>query len=213
MEKSGNFVVTLGRQFGCGAREIGQMVAKMLDVSYYDKELLLEAAKQSGVAPAIFEASDERTPKFFSSLWSFNLGYYSGTLFAGDQPVKEDNVYQAQSQVMVDLAHKGSCVIVGRSADYILRNETEVISIFLHSSMEDRIKRIVKRGDCKTKKEAREMAIKQNKLRANYYNFYTDKHWGESESYDLSIDSSKLGPEGTAKLIVDYVKTRLNTSK
>lgn len=213
MEKSGNFVVTLGRQFGCGAREIGQMVAKMLDISYYDKELLLEAAKQSGVAPAIFEASDERTPKFFSSLWSFNLGYYSGTLFAGDQPVKEDNVYQAQSQVMVDLAHKGPCVIVGRSADYILRNETEVISIFLHSSMEDRIKRIVKRGDCKTKKEAREMAIKQNKLRANYYNFYTDKHWGESESYDLSIDSSKLGPEGTAKLIVDYVKTRLNTSK
>lgn len=213
MEKSGNFVVTLGRQFGCGAREIGQMVAKMLDVSYYDKELLLEAAKQSGVAPAIFEASDERTPKFFSSLWSFNLGYYSGTLFAGDQPVKEDNVYQAQSQVMVDLAHKGPCVIVGRSADYILRNETEVISIFLHSSMEDRIKRIVKRGDCKTKKEAREMAIKQNKLRANYYNFYTDKHWGESESYDLSIDSSKLGPVGTAKLIVDYVKTRLNTTK
>ena len=213
MEKSGNFVVTLGRQFGCGAREIGQMVAKMLDISYYDKELLLEAAKQSGVAPAIFEASDERTPKFFSSLWSFNLGYYSGTLFAGDQPVKEDNVYQAQSQVMVDIAHKDPCVIVGRSADYILRNETEVISIFLHSSMEDRIKRIVKRGDCKTKKEARDMAIKQNKLRANYYNFYTDKHWGESESYDLSIDSSKLGPEGTAKLIVDYVKTRLNTTK
>lgn len=213
MEKSGNFVVTLGRQFGCGAREIGQLVAKMLGIEYYDKRLLLEAAKSSGVAPAIFEASDERTPKFFSSLWSFNLGYYSGALFVGDQPVKEDNVYQAQSQVMVDLAKKGSCVIVGRSADYILRDETQVISIFLHSSMEDRIKRIIKRGDSKTKKEAKEMAIKQNKLRANYYNFYTDKHWGESESYDLSIDSSKLGPEGTAKLIVDYVKTRLQQTK
>ena len=213
MEKSGNFVVTLGRQFGCGAREIGQLVAKILGIEYYDKRLLLEAAKSSGVAPAIFEASDERTPKFFSSLWSFNLGYYSGALFVGDQPVKEDNVYQAQSQVMVDLAKKGPCVIVGRSADYILRDETQVISIFLHSSMEDRIKRIVKRGDCKTKKEAKEMAIKQNKLRANYYNFYTDKHWGECESYDLSIDSSKLGPEGTAQLIVDYVKTRLNKTK
>ncbi|MBQ9585699.1 MAG: cytidylate kinase-like family protein [Muribaculaceae bacterium] len=213
MEKSGNFVVTLGRQFGCGAREIGQLVAKMLGIEYYDKRLLLEAAKSSGVAPAIFEASDERTPKFFSSLWSFNLGYYSGALFVGDQPVKEDNVYQAQSQVMVELAKKGSCVIVGRSADYILRDETQVISIFLHSSMEDRIKRIIKRGDSKTKKEAKEMAIKQNKLRANYYNFYTDKHWGESESYDLSIDSSKLGPEGTAKLIVDYVKTRLQQTK
>jgi len=209
MEKSGNYVVTLGRQFGCGAREIGQLVAKMLDIEYYDKRLLLEAAKQSGVAPAVFEASDERTPKFFSSLWSFNLGYYSGALFVGDQPVKEDNVYQAQSQVMIDLAHKGSCVIVGRSADYILRDEVKVISIFLHSSLDDRIERIIKRGDCKTKKEAKDMAIKQNKLRANYYDFYTDKHWGVSESYDLSIDSSKLGPEGTAKFIVDYVKTRL----
>ena len=100
-------------------------------------------------------------------------------------------------------------MIVGRSADYILRNEVKVISIFLHSSMDDRIKRIIKRGDCKTKKEAKEMALKQNKLRANYYNFYTDKQWGECESYDLSIDSSKLGAEGTAKLIVEYVKTRL----
>lgn len=209
MENSGNFVVTLGRQFGCGAREIGQMVAKMLGINYYDKELLLEAAKQSGVAPAVFEASDERTPKFFSSLWSFNLGYYSGALFVGDQPVKEDNVYQAQSQVMIDLAKQSSCVIVGRSADYILRNEVNVISIFLHSSMDDRIQRIINRGDCDNEKEAKEMAIKQNKLRANYYDFYTDKHWGSAESYDLSIDSSKLGPEATAKLIVDYVKTRL----
>lgn len=209
METSRNYVITLGRQFGCGAREIGHLVAKLLNIDYYDKELLLEAAKSSGVAPDIFEASDERTPKFFSSLWSFNLGYYSGALFVGDQPVKEDNVYQAQSDVMIELAHKGPCVIVGRSADYILRNEVKVISIFLHSSMDDRIKRIIQRGDCKTKKEAKEMALKQNKLRANYYNFYTDKQWGECESYDLSIDSSKLGPEGTAKLIVEYVKTRL----
>ena len=209
METSKNYVITLGRQFGCGAREIGHLVAKLLNIDYYDKELLLEAAKSSGVAPDIFEASDERTPKFFSSLWSFNLGYYSGTLFVGDQPVKEDNVYEAQSNVMVELAQKGPCVIVGRSADYILRNEVKVISIFLHSSMDDRIKRIIKRGDCKTKKEAKEMALKQNKLRANYYNFYTDKQWGECESYDLSIDSSKLGPEDTAKFIVEYVKTRL----
>ena len=209
METSKNYVITLGRQFGCGAREIGRIVAKLLNIDYYDKELLLEAAKSSGVAPDIFEASDERTPKFFSSLWSFNLGYYSGALFVGDQPVKEDNVYQAQSNVMVELAQKGPCVIVGRSADYILRNEANVISIFLHSSLDDRIKRIIKRGDCKTKKEAKDMAIKQNKLRANYYNFYTDKQWGECESYDLSIDSSKLGPEDTAKFIVEYVKTRL----
>ncbi len=213
MEKSKKYVVTLGRQFGCGARDIGQLIAKMLGIEYYDKELLLEAAKSSGVAPAIFEASDERTPKFFSSLWSFNLGYYSGTLFVNDQLDKEENVYQAQSQVILDLAEKGPCVIVGRSADYILRDKTNVISIFLHSSLEDRVQRIISRGDCKTKKAAKEMAIKQNKLRANYYNFYTDKHWGESESYDLSVDCSKIGAEATAKLICDYVKTRLSLIK
>ena len=213
MKNSKNYVVTLGRQFGCGAREIGQMVAQMLGIGYYDKEILLEAAKSSGVEPAIFEASDERTPKFFSSLWSFNLGYYSGSLFAGDQPVKEDNVYHTQSEVMIELAQKGPCVIVGRTADYILRDKCKVISIFLHSSMDDRIKRIISRGDCATRKEAKDMAIKQNKLRANYYDFYTDKHWGMSESYDLSIDCSKLGPERTAQLIVDYVKTRLSPGK
>jgi len=209
MEKASNYVVTLGRQFGCGAREIGQMIAQQLNIKYYDKELLLEAAKSSGVAPDIFEASDERTPKFFSSLWSFNLGYYSGALFSNDNPVKEDNVYQAQSEVMIELAQRGPCVIVGRSADYILRDKCEVISVFLHSSIEDRIARIINRGDCDNEKAAREIAIKQNKLRANYYNFYTDKRWGESESYDLSIDSSKLGAEATAKMIVDYVKKRL----
>jgi len=213
MEKSNNYVVTLGRQFGCGAREIGQMVSKMLGIEYYDKRLLLEAAKSSGVEPDIFEASDEKTPTLFSSLWSFNIGYYSGALFASDQPVKEDNVYQAQSKVMIELANKNSCVIVGRSADYILKDKFNVISIFLHSTLDDRIKRIIKRGDCKTKKEAKDLAIKRNKLRANYYDFYTDKHWGMSESYDLSIDCSKLGPEGTAKLIVDYVKTRLAQNK
>ena len=87
METSRNFVITLGRQFGCGAREIGQLVAQELGIEYYDKELLLEAAKSSGVSPHIFEASDERTPKFFTSLWSFNLGYYSGALFASDAPI------------------------------------------------------------------------------------------------------------------------------
>ena len=209
MEKNANYVVTLGRQFGCGAREIGKLIASELGISYYDKELLLEAAKSSGVAPAIFESSDERTPNFFSSLWSFNLGYYSGALFVGDHPVKEDNVYNAQSEVMKELARRGSCVIVGRSADYILRDECKVISVFLHSPIDDRIERIIKRGDCDNARDAREMALKKNKLRANYYNFYTDKTWGESQTYDLSLDSSKLGAEATARFIVDYVKQRL----
>ena len=204
MEKSGNFVVTLGRQFGCGAREIGQMVAKMLDISYYDKELLLEAAKQSGVAPAIFEASDERTPKFFSSLWSFNLGYYSGTLFAGDQPVKEDNVYQAQSQVMVDLAHKGPCVIVGRSADYILRNREDLVRVFILAGTDFRIRTLMQRkgiGEDAAKKLLKEV----DKDRSSYYKYYTDQIWGESEYYDLCLDSSRIGVEGAVQVIRSYV--------
>ena len=107
------------------------------------------------------------------------------------------------------MAERSSCVIMGRTADYILRNSPNTISIFIHASIEQRIARIMTRNDCKTTAKARSLAEKKNKMRAEYYNFYTEKRWGEAESYDLSIDSSKLTTEATANIIVQYVKTRL----
>ncbi len=203
------YVVTVGRQFGSGGREIGKLIAQGLGIDYYDKELLTEAAKSSGVNADFFEAADERTPSFFSSLWSFNTGYNSGAYFIGDTPLSDDSIYKAQSDVMRILADRGPCVIVGRTADYILRNHCKVVSVFLHASMQARVKRIIERGDCKDAKEAEAMAEKKNKLRAEYYNFYTDKKWGDAQSYDLSIDSSLFGAQETADLIIEFIKRRI----
>ena len=210
MENDKTYVIAIGRQFGCGGREIGQLIAKGLGVAYYDKELLSEAAKSSRVNEDFFEAADERSPRFFSSLWSFNLGYNTGAYFIGDTPLSDDSIYRAQSEVMTQLADRGPCVIVGRTADYLLRNHCKVVSVFVHSSIEDRVQRIMSRGDAKTEKEAREKAEKKNKLRAEYYNFYTDKKWGDAASYDLSIDASLLGTQATAMFIIDFVKKIIN---
>lgn len=203
------YVVTVGRQFGSGGREIGKLIAKGLGIAYYDKELLTEAAKSSGVNADFFEAADERTPSFFSSLWSFNTGYNNGTYFMGDTPLSNDSIYKAQSDVMLKLADRGPCVIVGRTADYILRNHCKVVSVFIHASMEARIARIIARGDCDNAKDAEAMAEKKNKLRAEYYNFYTDKKWGEAQSYNLCIDSSLFGAQETAQIIIDFIKKRI----
>lgn len=200
-----NYVIAIGRQFGSGGREVGQRVSQLLDITYYDKQLLMEASRASGILPELFEAADERTPKFFPSLWPLNLAM-AGSTYVGDVTMSDDNLYKAQCQVMKELVDRNSCVIVGRTADYVLREYCPVVSVFLHAPIEDRVKRILERGDCETREAAEKRADKANKLRAEYYNFYTDKLWGHADSYDLCIDSSLLGIEGTAQLIADFVK-------
>ena len=208
LKNNKNYVIAIGRQFGSGGREVGQRVAQLLDINYYDKQLLLEASKASGILPELIEAGDERTPKFFPSLWPLNLAM-AGSTFINETPMNEDTIYKAQCQVMKDLVDRKSCVIVGRTADYVLRDYCPVISVFLHAPIDDRVKRIIERGDCDTREAAEKRSDKANKLRAEYYNFYTDKLWGHADSYDLCIDSSLLGIDGTAQFIADFVKRRL----
>ena len=209
VKKEKKYVITIGRQYGSGGREIGRMVADTLGIEYYDKELLTEAAKSSGVNQELFEAADERTPSFFSNLWSFNLGFNTGAYLLGNTPMSDDSIYSAQCSVMKQLAERSSCVIVGRSADYVLRANPRLVSVFIHASMEARVARIMGRGDCETADAAKTLAAKKDKLRSSYYNFYTDKIWGDAASYDLSIDSSKLSSQEVCKMIVDYVHLRL----
>ena len=206
------FVITIVRQFGIGGSETGLIVAQKLGIKYYDKELLAAAAKSSGVNTEFFEASDERSPSFFASsnIWSFNIGYNLGNFFSTEVSFSDDNLYKAQSETIQALANESPCVIVGRSADHVLRNHPCSISVFISSSEKECIKRIINRGDCNNEADAREMAEKKNKLRANYYNFYTDKEWGNATSYDLCIDSSKLSIEQVADIIVEYVKKRIS---
>ena len=211
LKNNKNYVIAIGRQFGCGGREVGQRISQLLGINYYDKQLLLEASKASGINPEMFEAADERTPKFFPSLWPLNLAM-AGSNFISEIPMNDDSIYKAQCQVMKELVDRKSCVIVGRTADYVLRDYCQVISVFLHAPIDNRVQRIIDRGDCDSREAAEKRSDKINKLRAEYYNFYTDKLWGHADSYDLSIDSSLLGIEGTAQFIVDFVKKRLGNS-
>lgn len=154
MDKN-NFVITIGRQFGSGGRELGKKLADKLGIRYYDKELLCEAAKNAGVSEEFFEKSDEKFPRFFSGLFSFTMGYNPYTLYSGSTSISDDSLYKAQSDFIRSVADKESCVIVGRSADYVLRDHPRCVNVFVHAPVEECVKRIMGRGDKPTEEKAR----------------------------------------------------------
>lgn len=200
--------ITVGRQFGSGGRLIGKALAESLGIDYYDKSLLLEAARHAGLNPELFERNDEKAPSFFSGLMSYSMGYSAYNLFGGNSSISDDAIYRAQNEVIRSIASKGPCVIVGRSADYALRDRDDLLSIFVHAPMEECVKRIMSRGDAITADQARQIAEKNNKLRASYYNFYTDKRWGHASSYDLTFDSSKISIDSIVQLVKTYIDLR-----
>ena len=202
------FVITVGRQFGSGGREVGRYIADKLGVAYYDKELLAEASKDSGVCAEFFERADERSPSCFDNLFSFNPGYTMSPIMGTQSPISPDNIYAMQCKVIMQLAKERSCVIVGRSADYVLRNHPCCINVFLHASIQSRVRRIMSRRDCGSEEEAAAIARKKDKLRANFYNYYTEKVWGSAASYDLSVDTTHLSVEEVGDLIIEYCKMR-----
>ena len=207
------FVVTIGRRMGSGGRALGRKIAERLGITFYDKELLLEAAKRSGLCPEMFERNDERRPHFISGLFSFNMGLSALPNYT-QTSISDDSLYRAMSDFIKHAAEEGSCVIVGRTADYILRDYPNVINVFVHADMDDCIKRICEReGETMTRENARKIAEKTNKLRAGFYNFYTDKRWGDSSAYDLTVNSSTMNLDDIADLVIEYVKRRLNTPK
>lgn len=207
--RNDNFVVTVGRQMGSGGRELGRKLAERLGVEFYDKKLLLDAARKSGLVPEIFERDDERSPSLFAGGFSMGMGFFGGGHFAGGY-MNDDVVYRAQSDVIRELGATKSCVIVGRTADYVLRDHPRCINIFVHAPEEECIKRLLSRGDKGSEAEARTMCRKINKLRANYYNFYTDRTWGAAPTYDLTIDSSLLPMDEVVDIVADYIRRRLS---
>lgn len=202
------FVITIGRQFGSGGRELGRLLAEMFGIPYYDKELIAEASKESGLDPEYFEKADEQTPGRLIHALTANL-MMSGGAVGAENALAGENIFKFQSDVIREVAHAGSCIIVGRCADYILRNEPLCISTFIYASDDDRINRIMRCHGAKSPKEAQEMMRKTDKKRAGYYNFYTDKTWGAAPTYNLCIDSSVLGIEKTAEVIRGYIEQRL----
>ena len=191
-------IITIGRQFGSGGKEVGIRVAKELGIPFYDKELLQEAAKKSGLCEKIFENFDER-PK--SLLYSIAMDSYMFSLpCAGAGDSLEQQVYLATFDTIRHIAEKGPCVIIGRCADYALAENPNHLSLFIHAPMEARIQRVARRQKL-TPEEARKTIIKTDKRRASYYEYYSSKKWGAVDSYDFCLDSSCLGLSGTVELI------------
>ena len=203
------YVITVGRQFGSGGHDIGQKLAEKLGIKFYDKELLLEAAKEIGINPNLLKKTDEKLPSFYISNLSMNLGFYIQPFTSSPTSSYYDNVQKAICDMIKNVAEREPCIIVGRCADYLLRDNPNCINIFISASPEACAERIVKRLPNLKNQEARSLAKKENKLRAEYYNFYTDKEWGHSTSYDLCIDSSRIDEESAIDLIISYVKNRL----
>ena len=188
------YIITIGREYGSGGRFIGKLVSERLGIPFYDSELLEEAAKESGLNEAIFKNYDEKKDGLFGT------GY--GGIYSLDMSLSQ-KVFLAEFDAIRKIAQKGSCVIVGRCADFALKNEKHVINIFVCAPMEEKIARAIKYyGLPEDKAEAQ--INKKNKKRRNYYNFYTDKDWGKASNYDLCINS-KIGIDACVDIVVDYI--------
>ena len=179
-------------------------LAKDLDIGFYDKEMLERASKDSGICKELFETHDEKpTSSFLYSLVmdTYSMGYSSSTYT--DMPLNH-KVFLAQFEAIKKIAEEGPCVLVGRCADYALESYENVLNVFIRADLESRIRRIARDTDS-TDAKAKDLIIKQDKKRASYYNYYTNKRWGDAESYDLCLNSSKLGIDGTVEAIKDVL--------
>lgn len=198
-------VITIGRQFGSGGRKIGRLLAERLGVPFYDKELLALAAKNSGYSESLFKKADEKASS--SLFYSLGIGHYSASAgVAGfEQLPLNDQLFIIQSNTIKSIAEKGSCVIIGRCADHILKDNPDLVSIFIHAPLKDRVKRAVEVYEVPQAK-AEDECLRNDKNRANYYNYYSDSKWGLCSTYDLSIDSAMVGVEGTVDILEAFVR-------
>ena len=197
-------IITIGRQFGSGGREVGKKLAAALGVAYYDKELMAVAAKNSGLCEELFNKADERTTNGLA--YAFSMGYsYMGVFTPYADVLSNDRLFLHQSDAIRAIAEKESCVIVGRCADYVLRDEPNCLSFFIHDSTSNRVRRICKALSV-SEEEAKELMIKTDKSRAEYYNYYTNKDWGVAASYNFTIDVSVLGVNDTVEFLKEFVE-------
>lgn len=207
---TGKYVITIGRQLGSGGREIGQKVAARLGIPFYDKELIRIASKESGLKEEFFERVDEQ--KHFS-LFPGLLGIRTAITddFFSNYYLSNETLFKIQSDVMRKLAEEGSCIFVGRCADYVMKEQRNCLNVFISADMDDRIRRISESHKI-TEGKAREMIEKTDKSRSGYYHYFSGKTWGAAESYHLCINSSLLGIEETVKLLLSVAEERFSLS-
>ena len=202
---SNKTVITIGREYGSGGRDIGRIVAERLQIPYLDREIISQAVKESGLSEEIIRQADEKASNPFS------LSSLAGSYFFGSQPTFNNNlsindqIFILESDIIKKAAEKGPCVIIGRCANNILREYSYCMSVFIHADMEHRMNRDILEYGVSPKK-IEEFLAKQDKHRAHYHSYYTDEKWGDFSHYDLVIKSSKFGIEATADLILSAVE-------
>lgn len=204
---AGHTVITIGRQYGSGGRDIGKKLAEALGIPCYDEELLTIASKNSGLCQELFENHDEKPTNSF--LYSLVMDTYSpgySTAAFADMPINH-KVFLAQFDTIKKLADEGPCVIVGRCADYALAGYPNAVTVFLYADLQKRIMRIAKRHSI-TDAKAKDMIIKTDKKRASYYDYYTSKKWGEASGYDLCLNTGVLGIDGSVHMIQEFVAAK-----
>ncbi len=203
---NGNTIITIGREYGSGGREIGQKLAQRLGVSFYDKELIAIAAKESGMSKELFEGLDEKPTN--SLLYSLSTGMYmmGGPVSPMMEAPLNDRIFGIQTKIIRELAAKGGCVFIGRCADYVLREDPDGVHVFLHAPLAYRTQRISRAYQISEEK-AEDSIRKMDKRRASYYNFYTGQKWSDCKNYHLTIDTS-IGADQTVDLIESYLNIK-----
>ena len=200
-----HIIINVGRQLGSGGHDIARMLAMDFSAKYYDKEILNLAAKESGFSEKVFEQNDEQRG-FFKTLLRQYVPFLSDSSFYTSN-FSSDSLFKFQSDAIRKAAQQGSCVFVGRCADYVLRDFDNVVNVFISASMWYRVEQILNKQKV-TPQEAKRIILQAEGKRAAYYNYYTGKKWGHAESYDLCVDSSILGMLETEKLIADFIRKK-----
>ena len=191
-------IITISREFGSGGRFIGEEVAKKLGIAYYDKDIINQIAEESGLSPDYIQESAELSPK--KGILAYAL---AGRDITGKSV--EDMVYEAQRKVILELAEKEPCVIIGRNADFILKDRDDVLNVFIHGNMPEKMKRICQLYNV-SEQDAVKMMTDTDKRRMTNYNFYTDQRWGKASNYTLCLNSSQLGYDKCEEIIMECVK-------
>lgn len=202
------FVITIGRQLGSGGKEMAEMLARELGVSVYDKALLQAAACESGIDASLFEQADENeSTSLFGSFFSIH-GSIS-EYFAGGSCIDNDRLFEIQSEAIRNIAQGESCIIVGRCAEYVLRDHPAMLSVFITADHNDRVERIM-RTEGLEREAAVEFIEKNDKKRRSYHDYYATTHWGEACSYDLCVNVSRLGIAATVDFLKQYILKRFS---
>lgn len=202
MNNSDHKIIVIGRQYGGTGRKTGRALAERLGIPYYDKEIINKVAASYGFDPDILDRADEKKPSPFRSML---LGKYGVMDMYSTSPLSREALYEAQTNVISQICQEGSCVIVGRTADYIMREHPGLVSVFIHAPREWRAQNLIQRGEARNLQEALVKIKKADNDREGYYNYFTGRNWGVADNYHLTVDASLLPHEEMIDLIASFI--------